>query len=135
MTETKASVTAQLLKQAKLDYETAQAEADEKKKQYEQLRKQLCSDMVNEELLKFEIPGLALRLETVSRYSPVVENKDRLIEILKIDAPDLFTVTAPTLSRYIADLAANNDDQVPEKYSDLVKCYDETHVVVRTKKI
>lgn len=129
----KASLTAQQLKLAKLEYEVAQAEADEKKKKYEQLRKQLCNDMVNEELLKFEISGLSLRLETVSRYSPVVENKDKLIETLKDDAPDLFTITAPTLSKYIANLVEENNEQIPDKYKNLVKCYDETHVVVRSK--
>ena len=91
----KYALTAQKLRIAKLDYEIAQEEADEKKKVYEQLRRQLCNEMVASEVLKFEIApqdntsGLSFRLETKTRWSPVVENKDRLVEKLRNDAFDL----------------------------------------------
>lgn len=132
--------TARQLRIAKLEYEVAQAEADEKKKIYEALRVQMANDMVMDEMPKFEIaaadgvPGLAFRLETKSRWSPVVDNKDQLIDLLKFEAPDLFTVTAPALSKYISDVVADCDGELPERYKNLVKCYEDTHVVVRTKK-
>lgn len=136
----KYALTAQKLRIAKLDYEIAQAEADEKKKVYEQLRRQLCNEMVASEVLKFEIAsqdnvsGLSFRLETKTRWSPVVENKDRLVEKLRNDAFDLFSISAAALTSYIQNIVEMNDGELPKEYINLVKPYDETHVVVRSKK-
>lgn len=136
----KYALTAQKLRIAKLDYEIAQADADEKKKVYEQLRRQLCNEMVASEVLKFEIAsqdnvsGLSFRLETKTRWSPVVENKDRLIEKLKVDASDLFTISAAALTSYMQNIVEMNNGELPQEYTNLVKPYDETHVVVRSKK-
>lgn len=136
----KYALTAQKLRIAKLDYEIAQEEADEKKKVYEQLRRQLCNEMVASEVLKFEIAsqddvsGLSFRLESKTRWSPVVENKDRLIEKLKVDASDLFTISAAALTSYMQNIIEMNNGELPQEYTNLVKPYDETHVVVRSKK-
>lgn len=136
----KYALTAQKLRIAKLDYEIAQAEADEKKKIYEQLRRQLCNEMVASEVLKFEIApqdntsGLSFRLETKTRWSPVVENKDRLVEKLRNDAFDLFSISAAALTSYMQNIVEMNDGELPKEYINLVKPYDETHVVVRSKK-
>lgn len=136
----KYALTAQKLRIAKLDYEIAQEEADEKKKVYEQLRRQLCNEMVASEVLKFEIApqdntsGLSFRLETKTRWSPVVENKDRLVEKLRNDAFDLFSISAAALTSYMQNIVEMNDGELPKEYINLVKSYDETHVVVRSKK-
>ena len=136
----KYALTAQKLRIAKLDYEIAQAEADEKKKIYEQLRRQLCNEMVASEVLKVEIAsqdnvsGLSFRLETKTRWSPVVENKDRLVEKLRNDAFDLFSISAAALTSYMQNIVEMNDGELPKEYINLVKSYDETHVVVRSKK-
>lgn len=131
--------TARQLRIAKLEYEIAQHQADEKKKAYEALRIQLANDMVMGELPSFviapteDLDGLSFRLETKDRWSPVVENKDQLIDLLKIEAPDIFTITAPTLSKYIENIVLENGGEVPERYKNLVKVYEDTHVVVRKK--
>lgn len=136
----KYALTAQKLRIAKLDYEIAQEEADGKKKVYEQLRRQLCNEMVASEVLKFEIApqdntsGLSFRLETKTRWSPVVENKDRLVEKLRNDAFDLFSISAAALTSYMQNIVEMNDGELPKEYINLVKPYDETHVVVRSKK-
>lgn len=136
----KYALTAQKLRIAKLDYEIAQADADEKKKVYEQLRRQLCNEMVASEVLKFEIApqdntsGLSFRLETKTRWSPVVENKDRLVEKLRNDAFDLFSISAAALTSYMQNIVEMNDGELPKEYINLVKPYAETHVVVRSKK-
>lgn len=136
----KYALTAQKLRIAKLDYEIAQEEADEKKKVYEQLRRQLCNEMVASEVLKFEIApqdntsGLSFRLETKTRWSPVVENKDRLVEKLRNDAFDLFSISAAALTSYMQNIVEMNDGELPKEYINLVKPYDETHVVVRSKR-
>lgn len=136
----KYALTAQKLRIAKLDYEIAQEEADEKKKVYEQLKRQLCNEMVASEVLKFEIApqdntsGLSFRLETKTRWSPVVENKDRLVEKLRNDAFDLFSISAAALTSYMQNIVEMNDGELPKEYINLVKPYDETHVVVRSKK-
>lgn len=136
----KHSMTARKLRLAKLEYEIAQERADAKKKIYEALREQMVNDMVMSGVPRFDIeqdddmPGLSFRLETKERWSPVVDNKDELIDLLKVEAPDLFTVTAPALSKYINNITAENDGELPDKYKGLVKMYEDTHVVVRTKK-
>ena len=132
--------TARQLRLAKLEYEVAQATADAKKKIYEALRVQMANDMVSGQVPRFDIKptddlsGMSFRLETKDRYSAVTENKDELIEVLKIEAPDLFTITAPALSKYINDIVAENNGELPDRFKNLVKLYEDTHVVVRTKK-
>lgn len=127
------------LRLAKLEYEVAQAQADERKAKYEKLRYQLVSEMVLDNLPKFEldsegdIPKYTFRLETKERWSPVIENKDLLMTKLKNEAPELFTITAPTLSKYIADIVEMNGE-LPDSFKNLVKKFDDTHVVVRTSK-
>lgn len=132
--------TARQLRIAKLEYEIAEYEANQKKKVYEELRTQMANDMVMGEVPRFEIAstddldGLSFRLETKDRWSPVVENKDQLIDLLKEEAPDIFTITAPTLSKYIENVVLENGGEVPDRYKNLVKVYEDTHVVVRKKK-
>lgn len=132
--------TARQLRIAKLEYEIAEYEANQKKKVYEELRTQMANDMVMGEVPRFEIAstedldGLSFRLETKDRWSPVVENKDQLIDLLKTEAPDIFTITAPTLSKYIENIVLENGGEVPDRYKNLVKVYEDTHVVVRKKK-
>ena len=137
----KSSNTAEQLALAKLEYEVAQAQADLKKKEYEHLRAQLLNDMVLDNVPRFEyrsdnpnIPVLSFRLETKERWSPVVDNKDRLYEKLKQDAPELFGITAAALTKYVGEIVAQNDGVLPDEYSGLVKKYDDTHVVVRELK-
>ena len=136
----KSAQTAKLLAIAKVEYDNAQAEADEKKKVYEQLRRQIVSEMVSDSIFKFQLknepgcPALSFRLETKSRWSPVVENKDKLIGLLKVKAPEIFTITAPTLSKYINEKYEQNNEVLPSEFENLVKKYDDTHVVVRTIK-
>lgn len=137
----KSSNTAAQIALAKLEYEVAQAEADQKKKVYEHLRAQLMTDMVLDNVPKFEyrsdnpnVPVLSFRLETKERWSPVVDNKDKLYSVLKQEAPELFGITAAALTKFIGEAVAQNDGQLPEKYAGLVKKYDDTHVVVRELK-
>lgn len=131
--------TARELAIAKLEYEVAQAAADEKKKRYEALRAQLVSEMVMDNMPKFELslehaPSFSFRLETKTRWSPVVDNKDILYEKLREDAPELFTVSAASLTKFIDELYLSNEEKLPPKYEGLVKSYEDTHVVVRQLK-
>ena len=136
----KASVTAAELRLAKMEADLAEAKATAAKKKYEQLRQQLVSEMVNENLFKFEtvedddLPALSFRLETKQRWSPIVDVKDELYEQLLSDAPELFSITPAALTKYCNDLCEQNDGELPETLRTLVKKYDDTHVVVRTVK-
>ena len=76
---------------------------------------------------------MSFRLETKERWSPVVEEKGQLLDILKVEAPELFTVSAPTLSKFINNLIETYGE-LPPQYEGLVKKYDDTHVVVRITK-
>lgn len=133
------ALTAQQLRLAKLEYEALQAQADAKKKEYEALRKQLCNDMVSNEILKFNIaktkdePAMSFRLESKERWSPVVEEKGALFTVLRNEAPDLFTILPATLNKFIGNLVETYG-QLPPQYQGLVKKYDDTHVVVRITK-
>jgi len=128
---------------AKVKMDLAKMQYDAIHEEYEALKTQLVSEMVNDNINKFElasiddadIPGLSFSLTTVERWSPVVENKDKLYSKLITEAPDLFTVSAATLSSYISDLKKSNNDILPSVFDGLVKKYDDTHVNVRTKRI
>lgn len=123
-----------------MEADLAEAKAAEAKKVYENYRRQLVNEMVNETVFKFEIEktdeldGLSFRLETKQRWSPVVEVKDILYAKLMQDAPELFTITAAALTKYCNDLCEQNNGELPEDLKALVKKYDDTHVVVRTVK-
>jgi hypothetical protein len=136
----KTSITAAEIRLAKMEADLAEAKASAAKKTYEQLRQQLVSEMVNENLFKFEIKGdddldaMSFRLETKQRWSPVVESKDVLYDYLMVRAPELFTITPAALTKYCNELCEQNDGELPESLKNLVKKYDDTHVVVRTVK-
>ncbi|MBR4889731.1 MAG: hypothetical protein IKU15_00245 [Clostridia bacterium] len=134
------NITAEQIRIAKLEADAAELFAKQKKDAYEALRRQLVSDMVTGNTFKFEIfgteqyPGMSFRLETKKRWSPVVDNKDQLIEKLRQNAPELFTITPAALTKYMNDIVEANGDSLPSEYNGLVKDYDDTHVVVRTTK-
>ena len=136
----RASNAAVELRIAKMEADLAEAKATEAKKVYENYRRQLVNEMVNETVFKFEIEktdeldGLSFRLETKQRWSPVVEVKDILYAKLIQEAPELFTITAAALTKYCNDLCEQNNGELPEDLKALVKKYDDTHVVVRTVK-
>ena len=136
----KASITAAELRIAKLEADIAEAKATAAKKKYEQLRTQMVNDMVSENLFKCELQsdedfdGMSFRLETKQRWSPVVEEKDVLYDVLMDKAPELFSITPAALTKYCNDLQERNNGELPNELKGLVKKYDDTHVVVRTVK-
>lgn len=136
----KASVTAADLRIAKMEADLAEAKASAAKKRYEQLRQQMVSEMVSENLFKFEITSeegldaMSFRLETKQRWSPVVESKDILYEKLRERAIELFTISPAALTKYCNDLCEMCGGELPDELKGLVKKYDDTHVVVRTVK-
>jgi hypothetical protein len=134
------NVTANEIRLAKLELDVAEAKAKLAKDKYEALRKQLTADMIASDTFKFElfssngVPGMSFRLETKERWSPIVENKDILMDKLRQEAPDMFTVTPAALTKYIGELCEANDGELPKEFDGLVKKYDDTHVVVRETK-
>lgn len=136
----KASVTAAELRIAKMELDLAEAKAKAAKTKYENLRQQMVNEMVNENLFKFEIKGddvmegMSFRLETKQRWSPVVEVKDVLYDTLRVIAPELFTISPATLTKYCNDICEMNNGELPQDLASLVKKYDDTHVVVRSVK-
>lgn len=136
----RATITAAELRIAKLEADIAEAKASAAKKKYEQLRTQMVSDMVSENLFKCELKGdddfdgMSFRLETKQRWSPVVDVKDILYDKLLKEAPELFSITAAALTKYCNDLCEQNNGEIPNELKSLVKKYDDTHVVVRTVK-
>lgn len=80
-----------------------------------------------------EIPGLSISMGIVQSWSPVVENKDKLYDILKEDAPALFSVNSRSLNSYIKDIYDLNSKQLPKKYEGLVKVFEDSHLTFKEK--
>ena len=83
----KSTETAAKLALLKRQIEIAEAEIKPLKDEYEQLRKELVSEMVMDNMPQFKIAlgetgALKFSLRTTTRWSPIVDNKDLLYKKL-----------------------------------------------------
>lgn len=135
----KSTETAAKLALLKRQIEIAEAEIKPLKDEYEQLRKELVSEMVMDNMPQFKIAlgetgALKFSLRTTTRWSPIVDNKDLLYKKLLSEKPELFSITAAALTKLMNDIYEANDENMPDEFEKLVKKYDETHVEVRSVK-
>ena len=79
--------------------------------------------------------GVGFTRRSATKYSACAEARPELLDQLEADGyRDALTVSPGTLNRLMAEMAENNDGELPEAYQGLINIYDETKLSVRGRK-
>lgn len=92
----------------------------------EACRNELAELMIAEECTKVSRSGFTYSLASKTRYSKRAGADEQLMEMLRMNGlGDLIreTVNANTLQGAMSELAAENDDQLPEEWSEVISEY------------
>lgn len=125
---------AEQLKQLRDEKKDAEQRLKEINAEIEQADYQLSMLMAETETQNFTRAGTMFSLTTKTRASAVAGHKDELYSALKENGfGDLVyeTVNANSLSAFVKEQIAENQDNVPDWLSGLVNVYEQTSVSVR----
>ena len=125
---------AEQLKQLREKKKNAEQRLKEMNAEIEQADYQLSMLMAETETQNFTRAGTMFSLTTKTRASAMAGRKDELYAALKENGyGDLVyeTVNANSLSAFVKEQIAENQDTVPEWLSGLVHIYEQTSVSVR----
>lgn len=110
--------------------DTKEALADQTKRnnaEVLQCRDQLAQAMLDAEVEQVGRHGINWRLKPTTKYSKKAGKDEELFELLREKGlGDLIkeTVNAQTLQGAMSELAAENDDELPEEFSDVISVYE-----------
>lgn len=125
---------AEHLKQLREEKKNAEQRLKEMNAEIEQADYQLSMQMAETETQNFTRAGTMFSLTTKIRASAVAGRREELYAALKENGyGDLVyeTVNANSLSAFVKEQIAENQDTVPEWLSGLVHIYEQTSVSVR----
>lgn len=92
----------------------------------EACRNELAELMIAEECTKVSRSGFTYSLASKTRYSKRAGADEQLMEMLRMNGLGSLikeTVNANTLQGAMSELAAENDDQLPEEWSEVINEY------------
>lgn len=95
---------------------------------------QLASHMADTETQNFTRSGVMFCLTTATRAYPAADRKDELFDALRAEGYGGLiyeTVNANSLSAFVKEQTAENDDVLPDWLSGLVNVFEKTTVGVR----
>ena len=119
------------VKEHKTELET---QVKEMNAQIEQLDRALSDAMAEQEVERFSHSGSTFYLNTRLYASPASGRKDALMRALKENGYGSIvveTVNAGTLSSFVKEQMAANEDELPTWLSDVVSVFEKTTVGVR----
>ena len=125
---------AERLKQLREKKKAAEQQLKDVHAEIEKTEYQLSMQMAETETQNFTRAGTMFALTTKTRASAMAGRKDELYAALKENGyGDLVyeTVNANSLSAFVKEQIAENQDTVPEWLSGLVHIYEQTSVSVR----
>lgn len=125
---------AERLKQLREKKKAAEQQLKDVHAEIEKTEYQLSMQMAETETQNFTRAGTMFSLTTKTRASAMAGRKDELYAALKENGyGDLVyeTVNANSLSAFVKEQIAENQDTVPEWLSGLVHVYEQTSVSVR----
>ena len=125
---------AEQLKQLREKKKAAEQQLKDVRAEIVQTEYQLSMQMAETETQNFTRAGTMFALTTKTRASAMAGRKDELYAALKENGyGDLVyeTVNANSLSAFVKEQIAENQDTVPEWLSGLVHIYEQTSVSVR----
>ena len=122
------------LKAAKERKKELESQVKEVNAEIEQLDLALSDAMAEQEVERFSHSGSTFYLNTRLYASPASGHKDELMQALKDNGYGSIvveTVNAGTLSSFVKEQMAANDDEIPAWLSDVVSVFEKTTVGVR----
>ena len=125
---------AEHLKQLREEKKNAEQRLKEMNAEIEQAEYQLSMQMAETETQNFTRAGTTFALTTKTRASAMAGRKEELYAALKENGYDDLvyeTVNANSLSAFVKEQIAENQNTVPEWLSGLVHVYEQTAVSVR----
>ena len=103
------------------------AKTTENNKAVEACNKDLADMMLAEETTKVTRSGFSYSLQEKTRYSKKAGHDEELFELLRENGlGDIIkeTVNAQTLQGAMSNLAAENGDELPEEFADVINVYE-----------
>ena len=103
------------------------AKTTENNKAVEACKKDLSDMMLAEETTKVTRSGFSYSLQEKTRYSKKAGHDEELFELLRENGlGDIIkeTVNAQTLQGAMSNLAAENDDELPEEFAEVINVYE-----------
>ena len=103
------------------------AKTTENNKAVEACKKDLSDMMLAEETTKVTRGGVSYSLQEKTRYSKKAGHDEELFELLRENGlGDIIkeTVNAQTLQGAMSNLAAENDDELPEEFAEVINVYE-----------
>lgn len=114
-----------------LDQQTKQA-----KKDMESAERALIEAMNTAGVIDFKNEdGVSFGRRDATKYSCLAEDRSELLNRLEADGfRDAFTINPQTLNGMMAEMAANNEGELPDRYKDLIQVFPQTKISVRGRK-
>ena len=103
------------------------AKTTENNKAVEACKKDLADMMLAEETTKVTRSGFSYSLQEKTRYSKKAGHDEELFELLRENGlGDIIkeTVNAQTLQGAMSNLAAENGDELPEEFAEVINVYE-----------
>lgn len=103
------------------------AKTTENNKAVEVCKKDLADMMLAEETTKVTRAGFSYSLQEKTRYSKKAGHDEELFELLRENGlGDIIkeTVNAQTLQGAMSNLAAENGDELPEEFAEVINVYE-----------
>lgn len=103
------------------------AKTTENNKAIEVCKKDLADMMLAEETTKVTRAGFSYSLQEKTRYSKKAGHDEELFELLRENGlGDIIkeTVNAQTLQGAMSNLAAENNDELPEEFAEVINVYE-----------
>lgn len=110
------------------------AKTTENNKAVEACKKDLADMMLAEETTKVTRSGFSYSLQEKTRYSKKAGHDEELFELLRENGlGDIIkeTVNAQTLQGAMSNLAAENDDELPEEFAEVINVYEYLDIAKR----
>lgn len=110
------------------------AKTTENNKAVEACKKDLADMMLAEETTKVTRAGFSYSLQEKTRYSKKAGHDEELFELLRENGlGDIIkeTVNAQTLQGAMSNLAAENDDELPEEFAEVINVYEYLDIAKR----
>lgn len=110
-----------------LDHKEALAEkTKENNKLIEEIRDQLATAMISEEVTKVSRGGFSYSVSEKTKYSKKGGMEEELFDVLRANGlGDLIvpTVAPQTLQAAVKNLVSENDDELPEDFAEVLNVY------------
>ncbi len=110
------------------------AKTTENNKAVEACKKDLADMMLAEETTKVTRAGFSYSLQEKTRYSKKAGHDEELFELLRENGlGDIIkeTVNAQTLQGAMSNLAAENDDVLPDEFAEVINVYEYLDIAKR----